>query len=92
MCLAAGLPFLGRELMPARVLYFDEENSLPDLHKYISRVWIGLGKPNIDTVLPNLRVEHMSLQASSGGPFGHMDMCAAEFAPDLIVVGGRADS
>ena len=34
----------------------------------------------------NLRVEHMSLQASSGGPFGHMDMCAAEWSPDLIVI------
>ena len=45
-----------------------------------------MGRPDTASILSNLRVEHMSLQASSGGPFGHLDMCASEHAPDLIVV------
>jgi len=86
VCLAGGLPFLNRKLDAARVIYFDEENSLPDMVKYLSMVWVGLGRPDISLIERNLRVEHMSLQGNSGGPFAYMDMCIHEHAPDLAII------
>jgi archaellum biogenesis ATPase FlaH len=53
-----GPRFLG--LVPTqstRVLYIDEENSKPDMAKYFSRAWHGLGCPSVD----HIQFEHFSL-------------------------------
>lgn len=61
MHVALGLPFLGYKTYQARVLYFDQENSRPDLLAYIYRLWHGMGKPDARILKDMLRVESMSL-------------------------------
>ena len=48
MALATGVEFLGRTpTRPRTVLYFDEENSIPDQIQYQQWAWHGLGRPNM---------------------------------------------
>jgi AAA domain-containing protein len=81
---AAGSPFLGRPTIPGRVLYFDEENSFPDLREYINWVWRGLGCPDPTLVQKNLFIESFSL----GGPnwHSHMALVTKEIQPELIII------
>ena len=64
MCVAAGVPFLGRPVTPAHVLYCDEENSAPDYLGYWQQIWHGLGCP--DRGLLEQRLHFASFQLGSG--------------------------
>ena len=86
MCLAAGLPFLGTPTAAARVLYFDEENSLRDSQEYLRWNWVGLGRPDITILKASLRVEHFSLTANSPAHYQQMVDITHGYAPDLIVI------
>lgn len=86
---ATGYPFLGRDLEPGRVLYFDEENSQPDFEEYIRWAWRGLGKPPARLLDKNIQMERFSLSEKSGqfqGHYKHMIDCAREFQPELVVI------
>lgn len=61
MHIALGLPFLDCQTRQTRVLYFDEENSFPDLSAYVQQLWIGMGQPDPDTLSTNFKLEHFSL-------------------------------
>ena len=86
MALASGRPFLGRALAPTRVLYIDQENSLPDLTEYLHWVWRGLGEPSVAEIDTRLRIEHFSLSAAGAGRYNRMRGMAAEHNPELIVL------
>ena len=58
---ALGLPFFGHPTVQQRVLYFDEENSFPDINAYLQQIWIGLGQPDKAVLKENLFIEHFSL-------------------------------
>ena len=58
---ALGLPYLGFKTHQTRVLYFDQENSKPDLTEYLRQLWAGLGRPNPAILNDWMRVEHYSL-------------------------------
>jgi len=82
-CVATGLPFLGMETEQTRVLYFDEENSLPDFTEYARWVWCGLGCPSRATLKENLFIEHFAL---TNDWRAKMFKSAQEYKPGLIVV------
>ncbi len=58
---ALGRPFLGFRTYQTRVLYFDQENSRPDLMEYMRQGWEGMGRPDPELIKPWLRVEHLTL-------------------------------
>ena len=58
---ASGQPFLGFKTVQHKVLYFDEENSLPDFAMYNQWAWSGLGQPDVAQLDQNLRLEHFAL-------------------------------
>ena len=58
---AMGLPFLGFPTKRTRVLYFDEENSRPDVSAYLQQLWIGMGQPDVTELAEWFRLEHFSL-------------------------------
>lgn len=58
---ATGTPFLGRDVAPKRVLYFDQENAPQDLHQYLKWAYIGLGSPDIDLLNQNFNLSHFQL-------------------------------
>jgi hypothetical protein len=66
ICLACGIAPLGG-LFPANpegpvsVLYFDQENSIPDRNQYLKYAWEGLGKPDIKTLQTYLWCPHFQL-------------------------------
>lgn len=60
---ASGLPFLGHQTVPTRVLYFDEENGEPDFLQYNQWVWSGLGQPDLPALDERLEIEHNALVA-----------------------------
>lgn len=80
---ASGVPFLGRTTRPTSVLYFDEENSYPDMAQYCQWVWRGLGCPPVPMLKERLRIEHFSLNRD-WEPV--MLNAAVEHRPGLIVV------
>ncbi len=82
-CVAAGLPFLDRRVEPTRVLYFDEENSLPDFMQYCKWVWQGLGCPDLRVLDEMLRLDHFTLGRDWEAS---MLLAATSFRPGLIVV------
>ena len=85
MCIAGGLPVLGRATASGSVLYFDEENSRPDLQQYLRWIWRGLGKPDLDQLQRNLHVEHFAL-ALVANRWQYMAEAARDLKPSLIVV------
>jgi RecA-family ATPase len=85
LSIASNLPFLGRSTSTGHVLYFDEENSLPDTKQYLKWAWRGLGSPDLKPLSQNLHIEHFSLAGlTSRTP--PMTALAARIAPRLIVV------
>lgn len=80
---AAGLPFLGRRVEQTRVLYVDEENSLPDLQAYLRWVWLGIGQPDIER-LSSSSTSSTSRSVASGKISSLTS--AKGFAPRLIIV------
>jgi RecA-family ATPase len=85
MCVASGLPVLGRDTKSGKVLYFDEENSRPDLAQYLRWIWRGLECPPIDRLQENMIIEHFSL-ASAKSRWMYMSDLAKQLKPKLIVV------
>jgi RecA-family ATPase len=83
VALASGRKFLGRQLAADRVLYFDEENSLPDSNAYLRRVWLGMDKPSIASLDANLFLHHMSLTRAYAR---EMSVIAADVKPALIII------
>lgn len=83
LAVSAGQPFLGRVTTQAKVLYFDNENSLPDCGEYLRQLWIGAGCPNVDTLAEHLRIEHFSLGSGWQGAFKR---ACVEWQPGLIVI------
>jgi len=86
MALAGGLSVLGRHSDGGVVLYFDEENSRPDLQQYLRWIWRGLQCPDIDTLKTRLFIEHFSLAKRAEKRFRYMAECATLLKPALIVV------
>lgn len=85
MCVAGGLLALDRPVVQGRVLYFDEENSRPDLCQYLRWIWRGLDRPSIAILQQNLFLEHFSL-ATAGNRWRYMHDAAQELQPKLIVL------
>jgi len=62
LCLASGVDFLGFGIeSPAKVLYFDQENSRPDTTQYLRWSWIGLNRPTLPQIESNLAIAHFAL-------------------------------
>jgi RecA-family ATPase len=82
--IALGRPFLGHKTSQRRVLYFDEENSRPDLGAYLQRIWSGMGQPALEEIKPFFRIESFSL----GSPTwpGDMESIIKEFAPGMVYI------
>ena len=82
--IALGLPHLGHQTVQGRVLYFDEENSRPDIASYLQQLWLGMGQPNPAILKQNFAIEHFSL----GNPrwAEAMDKLATEFQPQIIYI------
>lgn len=59
--IALGWPFLNHPTHQTRVLYFDEENSKPDISAYLQQLWLGMGQPDRAALRENFRIEHFSL-------------------------------
>jgi RecA-family ATPase len=86
LAVAGGLSFGGRSTRPGRVLYFDEENSPPDLRAYVHRLWTGHGKPDTATIEEHLRVESFSMTGALREDAASMFQIASEHQPSLVFV------
>jgi len=86
MSLAGGFSALGRAAEPAKVLYFDEENSKLDLAQYLRWIWRGLGCPDVEGMSDRLYIEQFSLSRHGAKRFDYMAQCANQIKPALIVV------
>jgi RecA-family ATPase len=85
MALACGTQFLGRLVSLGRTLYFDEENSLPDLHSYLHDIWSGYGRPDSAEIDKWLRIEHFTLSGERN-PYECISMAMKAHVPDLVVI------
>lgn len=87
MAVATGEPFLGRQTTQGPVLYYDEENSLPDMKEYLRWVWRGLEKPSLfDALRANLSLAHFELAAAGPRRYDYMRDLAADRHPSLIIL------
>lgn len=84
LSVASGRPFLGRQTQRLKVLYFDNENSYPDMCQYVRRLWLGMEpRPELADLDPFLQIEHFSL--SIGWQRAFQAHCS-DFCPDLIII------
>src|SRR3972149_5248403 len=83
LTVALGREFLGFPTVATTVLYFDQENSLPDFFRYCQWIWRGLGSPPIASLEPHLRLEHLSLSANWQL---NLERISKEFHPGLIII------
>ena len=84
LCVAAGLDFLGHPTVRTEILYFDVENSKPDMTRYWQHAWRGLGCPD-----PGIWDRHLRFEWFSLGPdwATKMRVLAREApTPGLIVI------
>ena len=81
---ALGRPFLGLLTSQTKVLYFDEENSRPDILAYLQQLWVGMGCPTVETLVPWFRFEHFSLSAADWPR--RMVKIVQEWAPGMIYI------
>ena len=81
---ALGRPFLGYPTRRSRVLYFDEENSFPDVSAYLQQLWVGMGKPDPADLIPWFRLEHFSLGRRDWPTVA--DGVCDTFKPEMIYV------
>ena len=84
--IASGSPFLGRAATQGRVLYFDEENGLPDLRPYLYRAWAGHGSPDPAKLATNLHVENFTLSGRPDAWGAVMYDLARAIRPSLIII------
>lgn len=87
---ALGRPFLGFKTHQTRVLYFDQENSRPDLMEYMRQIWEGMGRPDPTLITPWLRVEHLSLGVPSWGATAAQ--IVREWQPGIIYIDTAASA
>ena len=85
LAVAYGTPFLGYPVKKGRVLYFDEENSQPDILTYFYWLWAGMGRPDLAVLDDTIRFEHFSLGARDD-PFSHIGACVETHQPDFVVI------
>lgn len=86
MSVAGKRKFLGLETAHGPVLYFDEENGLGDLQRYLQWAWYGLNKPDLSLLQDNLRIEHFSLVKHGAKRYKYMGDIAGALKPALIVI------
>lgn len=80
--IALGRPFLGHATRQQRVLYFDEENSRPDVLAYLQQLWIGMDYPDPGLIAETCHVEHFSLGRRD---WPHvLEQMAREYRPGII--------
>lgn len=84
LALATGTSLLGWDLEPHRILYFDNENALPDCTQYLRWSWVGLDKPPIELVEENFKLAHYALGHREWGSKAQEYVLA--YKPDLIVI------
>lgn len=82
--IALGLPFFGYKTEQHRVLYFDEENSRPDIGAYLQSLWLGLGQPDKTVLRENFFVEHFSLGTAQWPE--RLRALAKEIQPGIIYI------
>lgn len=85
MSIACRLPFLGKTTTYGKTLYFDEENSTPDLRKYLRDIWRGLGSPDMENLAQSVFHEHFTASAQTNR-FNYMKEKALEYQPSLIII------
>ena len=81
---ALGRSFLGFPTHRCRVLYFDEENSRPDVGAYLQQLWVGMGQPDVTELNEWFRLEHFSLGDREWK--ARMAVTAKEWRPGVIYV------
>ena len=86
LSLASGALFMGVPLKAKRVLYFDEENSRPDLHGYIYKLWRGLVGGDRQIAEDNFRLEHFTIGCSDKSVVHTIRPILEEYDADLMVV------
>jgi len=82
-----GRDFLtGHQCAQGPVLYFDDENSLPDLRDYLLKIWWSYGCPDPELIAANLSIEHFQLSRAGDAWPGYMAGCIERSQPLLVVV------
>jgi hypothetical protein len=84
ICVAAGIPFLGRKVRKGRVLYLDYENGVAGQDKLIQTLSKYLG---LDNTPPSLYRWNWNAATDNWGKKGYtaLDMIA-RFSPDLVII------
>jgi len=77
---------LNRQCAQGPVLYFDDENSLPDLRDYLLKIWWAYGCPDPELIGANLIIEHFMLSKAGDAWPGYMSACISKVQPCLVVV------
>jgi hypothetical protein len=83
---ACGIPILGRQVAPGKVLYVDEENSPADMRSYLYWAWGALGRPSIDTLCENLHILHFQLSCDPLGWSQRIYTACYTFQPTFIII------
>jgi hypothetical protein len=81
---ALGRSFFNHPTTQTRVLYFDEENSRPDVRAYLQQLWVGMGQPDRELIKPWFHLEHFSLGDREWAK--KMLALAKDYQPGLIYV------
>jgi len=81
-----GREFLARKCSQGPVLYFDDENSLPDLRDYLLKIWWAFGCPDPELIATNLVIEHFQLSRAGDAWPGYMGSCVANVQPSFVIV------
>lgn len=82
--IALGRSFMGHPVTPAKVLYFDEENSRPDLNAYVAQLWRGMGSPSPDLWAPRFKPHSFSLGNRNWPSL--MTRIVQDYRPDIIYI------
>lgn len=91
--IALGRSFLGRmQCSQGTTLYFDDENSLPDLQSYLLKIWWAYGCPDPELISKHLLIEHFQLSRAGDAWPGYMGASIAAVKPNLVVVDTAASA
>lgn len=82
--IALGRTFLGFKTHRTKILYFDQENSRPDLLEYLRQIWEGLGRPDPELIKQYMRLEHLTL--GSSGWYATASRIVQAWQPGIIYV------
>ena len=81
-----GQLFLAKQCAQGSVLYFDDENSLPDLTDYLIKIWWAYGCSDPELIDKRLHIEHFMLSKAGDSWPGYMSARIGELKPSLVVV------